>query len=51
MYKITYKREGQKSKCTYQTIDAILFEKYLQELKADKTVKILSIKQIIKIKI
>lgn len=38
MYKITYNRKGQKSKCTYETTEKSLFEKYLQELKNDETV-------------
>ena len=38
MYKITYNRKGQKSKCTYETTEKELFEKYLQELKNDETV-------------
>ena len=38
MYKITYTRKGQKSKCTYETTKKYLFEKYLEELKNDETV-------------
>lgn len=38
MYKITYNRKGQKSKCAYETTEKTLFEKYLQELKNDETV-------------
>lgn len=38
MYKITYNRKGQNSKCTYETTEKALFEKYLKELKNDETV-------------
>lgn len=38
MYKIIYNRKGQKSKCTYETTEKALFEKYLEELKNDETV-------------
>ena len=38
MYKITYNRKGQKSKCIYETTEKVLFEKYLQELENDETV-------------
>ena len=38
MYKITYNRVGQKSKCTYETTKNYLFNKYLEELKNDKSV-------------
>ena len=38
MYKITYNRVGQKSKCTYETTKKCLFDNYLEELKNDKSV-------------
>lgn len=44
MYKITYNRKGQKSRCSYLTIEYSLFEKYLEELKSDNTVSRIKIK-------
>lgn len=44
MYKITYYRKGQKSKCVYETTEKALFEKYLEELKTDETVSNIKIK-------
>ena len=43
MFKITYNRECQISRCEYETTDYVLFQKTLEELVNDKTVSNIAI--------
>lgn len=43
MFKITYNRKGQISRCEYETTDYALFEKTLEELTNDNTVSNITI--------
>ena len=44
-YSIVYNRQGQKSKCLYETTEQALFNKYLEELKNDNTVSNIKVKK------
>lgn len=43
MFKITYNRKGQISRCEYETTNYSLFEKTLEELANDNTVSNITI--------
>lgn len=47
MFKITYNRQGQISKCEYETTNYSLFEKTLKELANDNTVSKISVEEFI----
>lgn len=45
MFKITYNRESQISRCEYETTDYLLFQKTLEELVNDETISNIAIEK------